>query len=479
MNKIAKYKYVFAFTDFIILILTLVLSIIISGNYFHIEILVKSETYTSSLFLFFLMTFSILFIFSLNNLYAINLILIRSAHLTAVLRSIWYFVLLLVPALILLLDLDVNQIFYLIISFVGSFLICAYLVRVEFLREIYLVLKRKSFRRNVAILGDGNSGKLLAAKLAFENPMGINIIGFIDDQRKVGDEVINDKKVIGNFANINEVIDNYKIDEMLISSNTDDYEQLLHMVDSIKDLNISVKLTSELFEIIPRKIVTEKYGSLPVINISTNYNNWMLITLKRIFDFTLSFLAMIMLTPIFLVIMFIIKVSSKGPVFYNQIRIGKNGKAFKFFKFRTMLVIDKDDVERKEKMLKFMKQENAANGDTKVISDWRVTKIGKFLRKTSLDELPQLVNVLKGDMSLVGPRPCLPYEYENYDNWQKRRMDVLPGCTGVWQVMGRSSVSFKDSIVLDLYYVNNMSPWLDLQLIIKTLPVMVLGKGGC
>ena len=116
--------------------------------------------------------------------------------------------------------------------------------------------------------------------------------------------------------------------------------------------------------------------------------------------------------------------------------------------------------------------------DTKIVIKERVTKIGYFIRKTSLDELPQLINVIKGDMSLVGPRPCLPYEYKHYDDWQKRRLSVLPGCTGVWQVSGRSKVSFRDSIVLDIYYVNNMSPWFDLQLILKTFPVMLLGIGG-
>jgi undecaprenyl-phosphate galactose phosphotransferase len=140
-----------------------------------------------------------------------------------------------------------------------------------------------------------------------------------------------------------------------------------------------------------------------------------------------------------------------------------------------MYVSNGEDEERKKQMLEFMKtqQEN-----TKVINDSRLTKIGKIIRKTSLDELPQLFNVILGDMSLVGPRPCLPYEYKHYHNWQKRRVSVLPGCTGVWQVSGRSSVSFKDSIVLDLYYVNNMSPWLDLKLILKTLPVMILARGG-
>jgi lipopolysaccharide/colanic/teichoic acid biosynthesis glycosyltransferase len=172
-----------------------------------------------------------------------------------------------------------------------------------------------------------------------------------------------------------------------------------------------------------------------------------------------------------------IKISSPGPVFFKQTRIGRYGKEFQFYKFRSMSVINGDDEERKQKMIDFMKDENGTQ-KTKIINDSRVTWIGKIIRKLSLDELPQLFNVLKGEMSLVGPRPCLPYEYENYDEWQKRRVSVIPGCTGVWQVWGRSSVSFKESVVLDLYYINNMSPWFDLQLIFQTIPVMLTAKGA-
>jgi lipopolysaccharide/colanic/teichoic acid biosynthesis glycosyltransferase len=172
-----------------------------------------------------------------------------------------------------------------------------------------------------------------------------------------------------------------------------------------------------------------------------------------------------------------IKITSQGPVLFNQTRIGKFGKPFQFYKFRSMRVSDGEDEERKKKMIEFIKETDSLQG-SKVINDSRLTWIGKIIRKTSLDELPQLFNVIKGDMSLVGPRPCLPYEFEHYDEWQKRRLNVIPGCTGVWQVWGRSSVSFKDSVVLDLYYINNMSPWLDMQLIIQTIPAMFFLRGG-
>jgi len=132
-----------------------------------------------------------------------------------------------------------------------------------------------------------------------------------------------------------------------------------------------------------------------------------------------------------------------------------------------------EDKERQKIMIDFMKNQANLKNDKKVVNENRITWIGKIIRKTSLDELPQLFNVIIGDMSLVGPRPCLPYEFENYDNWQKRRVSVMPGCTGVWQVWGRSVVSFNESVVLDLYYINNMSPWLDVQLIFQTIPVML------
>ena len=186
-----------------------------------------------------------------------------------------------------------------------------------------------------------------------------------------------------------------------------------------------------------------------------------------------------MLSPFMVFIAGMVKFSSPGPIFFKQKRVGKDGVEFDFFKFRSMKQIKGEDEDRKKMMIEFMK--NGADkgaSDTKVINESRVTWIGNIIRKTSLDELPQLFNVIKGDMSLVGPRPCLPYEFENYDEWQKRRVSVIPGCTGVWQVWGRSIVTFQESVVLDLYYINNMSPWLDIQLIFQTVPVMLFSRGA-
>jgi lipopolysaccharide/colanic/teichoic acid biosynthesis glycosyltransferase len=179
-------------------------------------------------------------------------------------------------------------------------------------------------------------------------------------------------------------------------------------------------------------------------------------------------------------------------VFFKQVRIGKDGKPFNFYKFRTMYVNNDDSIHR-EFTKKLIAESKNGHGELsktlinesgelqqvkKIVNDPRITPIGRFLRKTSLDELPQLFNVLKGDMSLVGPRPCLPYEWEEYEAWHKRRLSVTPGCTGLWQVSGRSAVGFNDMVILDLYYIENMSPLMDLKIIFKTFPVMLLAKGG-
>jgi undecaprenyl-phosphate galactose phosphotransferase len=214
-----------------------------------------------------------------------------------------------------------------------------------------------------------------------------------------------------------------------------------------------------------------------VLDVSTKVNLSIYTFVKRIVDYAGAGIGIIILSPFFVLTSLIIKITSKGPVIHKQVRIGKNGKPFNFYKFRSMKLISGEDKERVKKMLEFMKNGDAKNA-AKIVSDSRITGIGKFLRKYSLDEMPQLFNVLMGDMSLVGPRPCLPYEYEIYDDWQKRRLSVVPGCTGLWQVAGRSEVNFNDSVIMDLYYISNVTPWLDLQLIFKTIPVMVFARGG-
>ena len=479
MQNVAKYKYFFALVDFFLYISIIALiSLFFNGDYFLAYKYLGLSNTSSIWFLVFLLPV-FYFILYFNNLYKLNVVLNRSAHVIVAIKSLLYFLPLLILFGLVLLRYNLSHTFLMALGFIVTFILLFYVFRIEVLKRVYLLLRKNGFTRNVLIVGNGGSGELLAAKLSFENPFGINVVGFIDEKIEKGEEIIGGKKVLGKISEINTVVNCNKINEIIIADDTSEYDQLLDIVDICKNTRAHVKFTSNLFEIIPQKIFTERYAEIPIVNVSPSSSNLFMLKLKLIFDRVASFVGLILLSPFLMLIAALVKLSSPGPVFYKQERIGKNGKPFMFFKFRTMKMIENDDdTERKKMMLNFMKGLDNDCANKKVTNPKRITRIGKFLRKTSLDELPQLFNVLRGEMSLVGPRPCLRYEYENLENWQKRRFTVLPGCTGMWQVTGRSQVSFQDSVVLDLYYINNLSPWLDLQLLIKTVPVMLFGTGG-
>ncbi len=419
-----------------------------------------------------------LFIYQYNSLYKINVILTRAAHLTAIIHSIFYGFISIIVISFLIKSEWITDSRLTLLTFIIILLFYSYVLRVEIYRRLYIGLKNKQFSRNLILVGGGKAGKLLATRLIFENAIGINIVGFIDDNKKIGTPIVANKTVVGNVVQLPFIVEKYNVDEILIVIDNISYERLLEILDSCKSLDINVRLASELFDVVVKKVSTEKYADFPVVDVSPRINNTVNIFMKRFVDVVAAGLGIIFLSPVFLTIAFLIKLSSKGPILFYQTRVGRNGRSFQMYKFRSMIVDKGEDEERKKMMIEFMKKEKDDSAGEKVINTKRVTKIGQIIRKTSLDELPQLFNVVRGEMSLVGPRPCLPYEYENYAEWQKRRLSVIPGCTGVWQVTGRSSVSFKDSVVLDLYYINNMSPWLDLQILFKTIPVILFARGG-
>lgn len=194
--------------------------------------------------------------------------------------------------------------------------------------------------------------------------------------------------------------------------------------------------------------------------------------IKRVIDVVCSFLGVLVLSPLFIIIAIIIKSTSKGPVFFSQKRVGKNGREFDMYKFRSMVV---NAEELKEKLA----AQNEMSGPMfKMKDDPRVTKVGKFIRKTSIDELPQLWNVLKGDMSLVGPRPSLPKEVAQFEDWMYKRLEVKPGLTCYWQVSGRNNIDFEDWMKLDVKYVEERNPWIDIKLIFKTVFVLFGDKNA-
>ena len=195
--------------------------------------------------------------------------------------------------------------------------------------------------------------------------------------------------------------------------------------------------------------------------------------IKRAFDIVASLCGMLLLSPVFLVTAIAIKIEDGGPVVFTQDRIGKDGKPFKMYKFRSMCV-------NAEKKLKRLQKKNEADGPVfKIKDDPRITKVGHFIRKFSIDELMQLVNVLKGDMSVVGPRPALPNEVEEYDDFAKQRLLVKPGLSCYWQISGRSNIGFEEWMALDVKYIDEMSVWTDLKIILLTIPAVFKADGAC
>ena len=478
VGKFPKYKFLFAAADFIIVFSSFILSAYLLRS-IEADGISSFIELSFPLILYYIIPSAILlFVFQMNNLYRVNVIITRAAHLTEIIKSIYYGA---VPVIIFSLVISSN--IYTnssLVFFAANLMIVvfSYIIRVEILRFIFLTLNSQ-FHKRIAIVGYSSTGKLLAAKLLFENPEGIQIAGFLSTGENTDKKLINGFKALGHIDDIKKIHATEKFDEVIIAIDDITYDRLLEILDICQTVKADVKLSSQLFSIVAQKISTEKYADISLLGITPRYNNSVTLFFKRLFDILLSFLMIVILSPLYLIISFLIKMTSKGPLIFKQERIGKDGKLFKMYKFRSMYTMEEEeDEERKKLMLEYMQNEESDTAGTKIINESRITWIGKFIRKTSLDEMPQLFNVLLGNMSLVGPRPCLPYEYENYDSWQRRRVKATPGCTGVWQVWGRSVVSFKDSIILDIYYLNNMSPWLDLQLLLKTIPVIIFGKGG-
>ena len=208
-----------------------------------------------------------------------------------------------------------------------------------------------------------------------------------------------------------------------------------------------------------------------------------ILSLCRLRDFILSGVVLVLLSPLLVIVTLLVKLSSPGPILYSTVVVGEAFRRFEWFKFRSMIVVpETQDVEqRREQFIAYVNGKQASgapNAPVKTIDRNRLTKIGAFIRRYSIDELPQLWNVLRGEMSLVGPRPCLPYELEFYNGWRKRRFEVKQGMTGVWQVFGRGHASFDEAVAMDVFYIYRRSFGFDLYLLIKTISVVLTGRGA-
>ncbi len=331
------------------------------------------------------------------------------------------------------------------------------------LRQIRL--RGRNLRR-VVIVGTGARAQQIADLFADHPELGYQLAGFIDNVKEPG--------VIGPLEQMAEILASNVVDEMIVALPIKTfYQEISNIIRVAEDQGVTVRVHSELFNIRLARAVAEQLEGVPVLSLYTGPPvNWRL-TVKRLIDLVGATALLILLAPLMVMIALLIKLTSPGPIFFIQERIGYNKRRFMMFKFRTMVA----DAEQRQAELE---QFNEAQGPVfKIKHDPRITRFGAFLRKTSLDELPQLFNVLLGDLSLVGPRPLPVRDFERFNEFYfNRRFSVKPGITCIWQVSGRSQTTFDEWIQQDLAYIDNWSLALDLKILFRTLPAVLRGTGA-
>ena len=302
---------------------------------------------------------------------------------------------------------------------------------------------------------------------------GYRFIGFVEEGERIHSKILNTRGIV---EDLSPLIDKNSIDEVYLAFPSLTPEEMFHIREQCPKRVKQIHFVSNLYDALSHRINLKTINGIPQLTLKGNKIKGLHRLIKRSVDLLCSVLGILLCAPLFFIIAILIKGTMPGPVFFRQKRLGKDGKKFIFYKFRTMN--ENGENPHKEFMANFIKKSGSSRGTYKLREDSRITRLGYFLRRSSLDELPQLINVFRGEMSLVGPRPAIPYEIIHYQKWHKRRLSAKPGITGLWQVSGRSSVSFNDMVLLDLYYIDNWSLWLDFLLLIKTIPAVLTEKGA-
>jgi exopolysaccharide biosynthesis polyprenyl glycosylphosphotransferase len=322
------------------------------------------------------------------------------------------------------------------------------------------------------IVGAGNIGQALALRVQSSPRVGIRVVGFVDDDPVHAGKDFANVPVLGSLAHIKDIISANQVDEVVISSAELPSNQVLDIITECEGLGVEFKIIPGLLEIMASRVDTGEIAGIPLVTIAEVQWVGYKPVLKRAVDLAAALVLLLLLSPLLLLIALAIKLDSRGPVLFGQERVGKDGKVFIAYKFRSMVV-------EAEKLFDKVKHMSEVEGHVfKMKDDPRVTRVGKWLRKFSLDELPQLINVLLGEMSLVGPRPPIPREVANYSSWHKKRLRITPGITGLWQVSGRSEIPFEEMVRLDIYYIENWSLWMDCKILLMTIPAVLFTKGA-
>jgi exopolysaccharide biosynthesis polyprenyl glycosylphosphotransferase len=317
--------------------------------------------------------------------------------------------------------------------------------------------------KRVIIVGANRLGRELSEELQGE----YEVVGYVDNGSDLNTDL--GAPLLGSIAQLEHLVQSYSVSEVIIALPANRREQVSRVIERGFRRPVTVKFVPELAGLLPQRFDVHEYGGRRYIGFAPMASvSW----IKRAMDLILVSAGLVVISPVLVAAAIAIKLDSRGPIFYRQQRVGKHGRTFWMFKFRSM-------IQDAEHHLELLRAQNEAIGPLfKMRADPRVTRVGGFLRRWSIDELPQLLNVLRGEMSLVGPRPPIPSEVDEYEDWQLGRLRAVPGLTGLWQVSGRSEVPFHDMVRLDLHYIRNWSLGLDFEILLRTIPAVLTNRGA-
>jgi exopolysaccharide biosynthesis polyprenyl glycosylphosphotransferase len=361
--------------------------------------------------------------------------------------------------------------------FIGAFLginaILLSLEKVLIAAWLHYIRKKGYNFRTVLIVGMGERLKEVKDKIDFHPGWGMKVIGFVAVDASQTNPSTYGINRLGVLRELPDILHHHVIDEVIFAVPISHIGRIEEAVRVCEEQGIKTQIAMRFYNPTIAKTYVEDMDGLPMLTYSVTSEEVGKLLCKRLFDFAVSFIGLIVISPLLTAIVIAIKLGAPGPVLFKQRRIGLNGRIFWCYKFRTM-------VPNAEELKKQLEAQNEMSGPVfKIRNDPRITRIGRFLRKYSLDELPQLYNVLRGDLSLVGPRPPVVDEVKQYERWQRRRLSMRPGITGVWQVEGRSQIAdFDDWVRMDLQYIDNWSLTLDFKILLKTIPTVLSGKGA-
>ena len=334
--------------------------------------------------------------------------------------------------------------------------------------------QRDAYVLNTLVVGAGHVGQRVARKLLQHPEYKVNVVGFVDAHPRERVDGLAHLNVLGRPSDLPEIVSALDVDRVIVAFSELPHGETLEIIRDLNQRGVQVDIVPRLFEALGPHATMHAAEGLPLIGLPPAHWSRSALLLKRAMDISLSFAALVVLAPVFLVIAAAIKLDSRGPVIFRQVRMGRGDSRFEILKFRTM-VVDAD--AHKAEVAHLNKHAGVDERMFKAPNDPRVTRVGRILRRFSLDELPQLVNVLRGEMSLVGPRPLIPEEHRHVYGWGLSRLDLKPGITGLWQILGADDIPFGEMVGLDHRYVTTWSLFEDVRILLRTFPVVLRGAG--